>query len=47
MAGQTLNEDIQVLSLKVLDPETLVLEITVAPGARLVPSGAPIAYGRK
>jgi hypothetical protein len=47
VAGQTLNEDIQVLALEVLDPETLLLAITVAPGARLVPNGAPIAYGRK
>jgi hypothetical protein len=46
VAGQTINEDIQVLALEVRDPETLILEIAVAPGARLYPSGAPISYGR-
>jgi hypothetical protein len=44
--GQTINEDITVDSTTVVDPETLFLEITVRPGARLYPQGAPISYGR-
>ena len=44
--AQTINPDIEVLALEVLDPETLRLEIAVAPGARLYRAGAPIAYGR-
>jgi hypothetical protein len=44
--GQTINEDITVHSTTVVDPETLFLEITVRPGARLYPGGAPISYGR-
>jgi len=44
--AQTINEDIQVLSIEVLDPETLILEIAVAAEARLHPTPAPLAYGR-
>jgi hypothetical protein len=48
--GQTINEDITVHitvhTTTVVDPETLFLEITVRPGARLYPQGAPISYGR-
>jgi hypothetical protein len=44
--GQTINEDITVHSTTVVAPETLFLEITVRPGARLYPGGAPISYGR-
>ena len=44
--GQTINEDITVDSTTVVDPGTLFLEITVRPGARLYPGGAPISYGR-
>ena len=44
--GQTINEDITVHSTTVVDPATLLLEITVRPGARLDPGGAPISYGR-
>jgi hypothetical protein len=46
-AAQTINTGIQVLSLEVVDTENLLLEISLAPDARLYPSGAPIAYGRK
>jgi hypothetical protein len=45
--GQTINEDITVLDLHIVSPELLYLEIAVAPGARLYPTPAPIAYGRK
>ena len=45
--AQTINPDIEVLTLEVLDPETLLLEIKIAPGARLYPARVPIAYGRK
>ena len=45
--AQTINPDIEVLTLEVLDPETLLLEIKIAPGARLYPNAVPIAYGRK
>jgi hypothetical protein len=41
----TLNPDLQVLAIHYLDTETLRLDLTVAPGARLM-SHAPIAYGR-
>ena len=44
--GQTINEDITVHSTTVVDAETLLLDITVRPGARLYPGGAPISYGR-
>jgi len=44
--GQTINEDITVHSTTVVDTETLLLDITVRPGARLYPQGAPISYGR-
>jgi len=45
--AQTINEDIAVLAVLVVSSELLLLDIAVAPGARLYPSGAPIAYGRK
>ena len=45
--ANTLNPDLEVLSLVVLDSQTLTLHLTVAPTARLYPTGAPIAYGRK
>jgi GAF domain-containing protein len=45
--AQTINPDIEVLTLEVLDPETLLLEIKIAPRARLYPARVPIAYGRK
>jgi len=41
----TLNPDLTVLATHYLDPETLLLDLTVAPGARLL-TNAPIAYGR-
>jgi hypothetical protein len=44
--GQTINEDITVHSTTVVDPATLLVEITVRPGANLYPGGAPISYGR-
>jgi len=45
--AQTINPDIAVLAVLVVSSELLLLDIAVAPGARLYPGGAPIAYGRK
>jgi hypothetical protein len=42
-----INEDITITGQTVIDSQTLRLEITVRPGARLYPAGAPIAYGRR
>jgi len=47
VTAQTINPDIAVLAILVVSSELLLLDIAVAPGARLYPSGAPIAYGRK
>ena len=47
VTAQTINEDIAVLAVLVVSSELLLLDIAVAPGARLFPAGAPIAYGRK
>ncbi len=41
-----LNDDITIDSLVVEDDSTLSLTVSVAPGARLWPAGAPIAFGR-
>ena len=41
----TLNPDLQVLAVHYIDPETLLLDLAVAPGARVI-ANAPIAYGR-
>jgi hypothetical protein len=40
-----INPDLELLALHLVDPETLRLDLAVAPGARPV-SNAPIAYGR-
>jgi hypothetical protein len=42
----TLNPNLEILSLLYVSPETLLLELTVAPGARLL-TNAPIAFGRQ
>jgi hypothetical protein len=44
--GQTINPDLEVLAVLVVSSELLLLEITLRPGARLYPQGAPISYGR-
>jgi|GEM_PF-1066278 len=41
-----LNGDVTIESLTVEDDSTIALNVTVAPGARLFPYGAPIAFGR-
>ena len=41
----TINPDLTVLATHYVDPETLLLDLTVAPGARLL-TNAPIAYGK-
>ena len=41
----TINPDLQVLAVHYIDSETLLLDLTVAPGARLL-TNAPIAFGR-
>ena len=41
----TLNPDLEILALEVLSSDTLLLDLAVAPEARLV-SHAPVAYGR-
>jgi len=46
VTAQTINEDIAVLAVLVVSSELLLLDITVRPGARLYPGGAPISYGR-
>jgi hypothetical protein len=41
-----INESVTLLSLQFVDTTTLLLQIAVAPDARLYPGGAPIAFGR-
>jgi hypothetical protein len=45
VSDTTLNPDLQITATHYLNPETLLLDLTVTPGARLLPH-APIAYGR-
>jgi hypothetical protein len=40
-----LNPDLQLVALHLIDSETLLLDLTVAPGARLL-ANAPIAFGK-
>jgi hypothetical protein len=40
-----LNPDLEIQSITVIDSETLLLDLTVAPGARLL-ANAPIAFGK-
>lgn len=40
-----INEDITILDIRYIDPQTLELDIQVAPAARLLRERAPVAYG--
>ncbi len=42
----TVNPDLEILAITVIDPELLLLELSVAPTARPL-TNAPIAYGRQ